>query len=115
MQMLWCSFTATWLRKSSVPLDMKVVGMKMCFCVLTLAKSFYLHDAEFEAILRTLCEEVTIGIKNVILSTRLYTLKCDGLLGLGINVTEELRVSSVVELYILHLLGFDYIIYTLGI
>lgn len=112
--MFWCSFTATWLRKSSVPLDMKVVGMKICFCVLTLAKRLSLDDAEFEAILRSLCEAVNIGIKNVILS-RPYTLKLDGLLGLGINVTEELRVSSVVELYILHLLGFDYIIYTLGI
>ena len=98
LQAFWCSFTVTWLRKSKVPLDMKVVGLKMCFCLLTLAKRLFLDDIKFETHLKSLCEAVTIGIMNVILS-RPYSVKWDGFLGLGINVREELKVSSVVDIY----------------
>lgn len=69
---------------------MKVAVLRMCFCVLTLVKRD-LDDTEFEDILMSLCEAVNEGIKNVILS-RPYATKRDDLLGLGINVTEELKV-----------------------
>lgn len=75
---------------------MKVTVLRMCFCVLKLAKR-YLEDAQFEAILKSLCEEVKIGIMNVILSGHYaWNLKRDHVLGLGIDVTEELKVCSAV-------------------
>lgn len=98
LQTSWCTIPLSWLRKSTVPLNVKVVVLRMCFCVLTRVK-LYLND-EFEDVLKSLCEAVNMGIKNVILSRPYdYDMKRDDLLGLGINVTEELKVCSVVYFY----------------
>ena len=94
LQASWCTITPSWLRKSKVPLDVKVVVLRMCFCVLTQVK-LYLIDAKFKDVLISMCEAVNEGIKNVILS-RPYATKRDDVLGLGINVTEELKVCLVV-------------------
>ena len=74
---------------------MKVVVLRMCFCVLTQVK-LYLIVAEFKDVLISMCEAVNEGIKNVILS-RPYNMKRDDLLGFGINVAEELKVCLVVN------------------
>lgn len=74
---------------------MKVVALKMCFCLLARAKSLFLDDTEFEDILKSLCEAVNTGITNVILS-KSYHEKCYEALGLGLGmyVRDELEVSS---------------------
>lgn len=66
---------------------MKVVVLKMCFCLLTRAKSSFLDDTEFEDILKSLCEAVNTGTMNE---------KWYGALGfgLGLYVRDELQVSS---------------------
>ena len=75
---------------------MKVVVLRMCFCVLTQVK-LNLNVAEFKDVLISMREAVNEGIKNVILS-RPYDIhmKRHDLLGFGINVTEELKVCLVV-------------------
>lgn len=103
--MFWCSVAVTWLHKSTaISLDVKVVILKMCFCLLTKAKSSFL-DSDFEDILKSLCKAVTTGIENMIQS-KPWSEKRDGCLGLGINVRIELKVSSVVDACNLCTFGF---------
>lgn len=92
LQEFWCDFTITALRKSSVSLDLKFVILKMCFCLLTLAKRGFLDAAKLQATLTSFCDAVKTGISNVILSVP-YECKIDGVLGLGIDFATELKVS----------------------
>ena len=88
----WDSFTSVSLRKSSVPLDVKVVVMNMYFCLIRVAK---LDEPEIETIFRSLCQHVIAGIQNMIQSSHDSFGIMVEVLGLGINVKEELEVSCI--------------------
>ena len=92
----WCVFTGSSLRRSSVDMDVKVDILNMCFCVIRLAK---ISSAEIETRLQSLCEEVTTGIHNVILSSDRSSKR--DILGLGVNVKKELHVSCLCRIYIM--------------
>ena len=88
----WDTFTCVSLRKSSVPLDVKVVVMNMYFCLIRIAK---LDEPKIETIFRSLCEHVITGIRNMIQSTHNSSEIRVEELGLGVDVEEELEVSCI--------------------
>lgn len=85
----WISCTGVSLKKSSVPLDVKVFIMNMCFCLIRIAK---IPEEEIEKTFQSLCQQVKIGIKNVIQSLSPLSVKVDAL-GHEVRVKEELEVS----------------------
>ena len=85
----WISCTGVSLKKSSVPLDVKVFIMNMCFCLIRIAK---IPEEEIEKTFQSLCQQVKIGIKNVIQSLSPQSVKVDAL-GHEVRVKEELEVS----------------------
>ena len=85
----WISCTGVSLRKSSVPLNVKVVIMNMCFCLIRITK---ISEVEIEKKLYLLCEQVKVGIKNLIQSHTPWSRKVD-VLGHGVDVKVELEVS----------------------
>ena len=88
----WDSFTNVSLLKSSVPLDVKIVVMNMYFCLIRIAE---LDEPEIETIFRSLCQRVIAGIQNIIQSSHEFSGIRVEVLGLGVNVKEELKVSCI--------------------
>ena len=85
----WISYAGAALRKSSVELDVKVDVMNMCFCLIRITK---ISKVEIEMKLQSLCDQVEVGIQNIILSSS--SSKASGhVLGHGVKVKEELEVS----------------------
>ena len=88
----WISIAGTALRKSSVALDVKVDVMNMCFCLIRVME---ISQVEIERKLSLLCDQLEVGIHNVILSHTPSSKTTAHVIGHGVNVKEELEVSFV--------------------
>ena len=74
-----------------MPLDVKVFIMNMCFCLIRITK---IPEYEVENILKSLCEDVKVGINNIIQAHNPLARKKD-VLGHEISVEKELEVSYI--------------------
>ena len=86
----WILCAGAALRKSSVELDVKVDIMNMCFCLIRITK---ISKVEIEKTLKSLCDQVEMGIQNVILSCAPFSKPSAHLLGHRVEVKMELMVS----------------------
>ena len=86
----WISCAGSALRKSSVELDVKVDIMNMCFCLIRITK---ISKVEIEKTLKSLCDQVEIGIQNIILSYAPSSRTSVHILGHRVEVKKELKVS----------------------